>query len=263
MNDNAKILIVDDELPVCKSIAGALVGHNYIIDMALSGEEALKKNEEKQYDVIITDLMMPGMSGMDLLKMIHDKRPGTAIIMITGYPSIKSAVQSIKLGAFDFIPKPFTPNELRSLVSRAMETKYLHEQEQTREKGDETADIIIPEGLYCITDNSWVKIENDGTVRIGVHHILPKTIEKIASVEFPKENEMRYQGEACVAITDSRKNMYRVWTPVSGRIITVNEAVRKDYSKLVKDPYGEGWILLMTPTHLEEEIKSLDVLKSS
>ena len=120
----AKILVVDDEIPVCKSISSVLENERYTVDTALSGEEALKKDKESEYDVIITDLMMPGISGMELLKIVKNKRTDCKVIMVTGYPSLKTAVQSTKLGAFDYIPKPFTPNELR-IIMRKKKFLYL------------------------------------------------------------------------------------------------------------------------------------------
>jgi two-component system response regulator HydG len=116
----SKILVVDDEITVCKSIRQALVCDAYDIDTALSGEEALKKEDEKKFDVIIADLMMPGLSGLDLLKSLKAKNSSAKVIMITGYPTMKTTVQSIQVGAFDYLPKPFLPSQLRSLVARAL-----------------------------------------------------------------------------------------------------------------------------------------------
>ncbi|GAH81411.1 unnamed protein product, partial [marine sediment metagenome] len=156
--------------------------------------------------------------------------------------------------------KPFTPNELRSLVTRALESKHFCEEEVSTEaelkKGTKT-EIFIPQGLYCIPANSWAKIEQDDNVRIGIHHIFLRTLKKIIFIDFPKENETRYQGEACLRITDSNMQVYRLWTPVSGRVIAVNEEIKKDYSKLMKDPYKEGWMLLVAPIHLKDDLKNL------
>ena len=260
MGDKSKILVVDDEISVCKSIVSALEPEQYIVDMALSGEQALKKEAKSKYDVIITDLMMPGISGMELLKKVKKKGPGAKVIMITGYPSIKSAVESIRLGAFDYIPKPFTPNDLRSLVSRALESRRYREREMAVEAGlreEEKEKISVPQGLYCIPENSWAMVEQDGNVRLGIHHIFLRTIGEITSLDLPKVGEIRYQGEACSRVTDSHLYVHRVWTPVGGEVIAVNEEVKKDYSKLVKDPYKGGWILLMAPIHLDEDLRNL------
>jgi CheY-like chemotaxis protein/glycine cleavage system H lipoate-binding protein len=258
MADGARILVVDDELPVCKSVSSALSTEDYSVDMALSAEEALTKEQEETYDVIITDLMMPGLSGMDLLRKLKEKRSDVRIIMITGYPSIKSAVESIKIGAFDYIPKPFTPNDLRSLVARALASKHYHEKREALREGAVAApEVAVPEGLYCIPENSWARLEDAGAVRIGIHHMFLKTIKKISSMELPQPNEMRYQGEACVRLTDSNDHVHKIWTPVSGRIAEINEAVQSRHSRVFEDPYGDGWILLLKSTNLDSELQNL------
>lgn len=255
MPAEAKILIVDDEPPVCRSLASALSGRGYIVDTALNGEEALEKERENHYDVVVADLMMPGISGMDLLKIIKKERPEVMVIMVTGYPSIKTAVESIKLGAFDYLPKPFTPGDLRTLVSRALSRKRLHEEEEAEMVSGPTA-VSIPEGTYVIPDNSWARMEEDGYVRVGIHHLLLRSFNKIESIEFPEVGEMRYQGEASIRITDDQGKIHRLWTPVSGRVIAVNARVADDI-RLMEEPYEYGWIILISPTNLEGDLENL------
>ena len=116
-----RILVVDDELTVCKSIRKVLIREDCEVDMAQSGEEALRKEAEQPYDVMIVDLMMPGLSGMDLLKMLKARNPKARIIMVTGYPTMRNTLQAMQLGAVDFLPKPFLPTTLRNLVAAALE----------------------------------------------------------------------------------------------------------------------------------------------
>lgn len=114
------ILVVDDEQAVCKSIREALLREDYDVDTALGGEEALRLSEKKRYDVFLVDLMMPGIGGLDLLKMLRTGCPSARIIMITGYPTVKNTLQAMQTGAFDFLPKPFLPSTLRTLVAKAL-----------------------------------------------------------------------------------------------------------------------------------------------
>jgi CheY-like chemotaxis protein/glycine cleavage system H lipoate-binding protein len=259
MSDRAKILIVDDEQPVCTSIAEALGDGNYLIDTALSGEEALTKGKTVQYDVVVTDLMMPGISGMELLRSLKQQYPRIMFIMVTGYPSVKSAVQAMKLGAFDYMPKPFTPNDIRSLVVRALAKKRLGDKGHIKEP-----EVVPkkPEQLYCIPDNSWVRIEKDETVQMGIHHKILQTIDEISSLELPKVHDTRFQGETCIVIADSKNHLHRIWTPVSGKVIEVNEEVKHNPAILKDDPYGKGWLLRMAPMHLKNELENLASWKS-
>ncbi len=115
-----RILVVDDELTVCKSIRQVLVGSDYEVDMAQSGEEALSKEAARPYDVMVVDLMMPGLSGLDLLRMLKARNPKARVIMVTGYPTMRNTIQAMQLGAIDFLPKPFLPTTLRNLVAAAL-----------------------------------------------------------------------------------------------------------------------------------------------
>jgi DNA-binding NtrC family response regulator len=115
-----RILVVDDEITVGKSISQALACDDYEIDTALSGAEALQKEGQKKYEIIIADLMMPGLSGLDLLASLRRLGSAARVIVVTGYPTMKTTVQSMQSGAFEYLPKPFLPSELRSAVARAL-----------------------------------------------------------------------------------------------------------------------------------------------
>jgi len=121
--DKAKILVIDDEAIVHESCNRILTGEGYVVEKAFTGQEGFKKMEEEHYDLVITDLKMPGISGMDALKKIKKDSPDIGIIMITGYSTAETAVEAMKLGAFDYLPKPFTPDELTSVVNKALEKR--------------------------------------------------------------------------------------------------------------------------------------------
>ena len=115
-----KLLIVDDEIVVQQSCVDIFNEKSacYDITTVSSGEEALRILEENQFDIILTDIKMPGLPGLQLLPAIKKKYPNTAIIVITGYATVRTAVEAMKLGAVDFIPKPFTPDEIYNAVEK-------------------------------------------------------------------------------------------------------------------------------------------------
>jgi DNA-binding NtrC family response regulator len=121
----AKILVVDDEEVICRSVARILSREEYEVETLLDGEEALRRLEDTVYDLVILDIMMPKVSGIEILQRIRESHPDTDVIMITGLSQIETAVQSMKLGAFDYIPKPFTPEELSLSVDRSLERQRL------------------------------------------------------------------------------------------------------------------------------------------
>ena len=122
---NGRILVVDDEEIVIQSCLRVLSGGGYRVDAARDGLEALKAIDENGYDVLILDIKMPKMDGMEVLQRVKEAHPDIDMIMITGLHEIATAVQAMKLGAFDYLPKPFDPEELELVVARAFERRQL------------------------------------------------------------------------------------------------------------------------------------------
>ncbi|HSD96560.1 MAG TPA: sigma-54 dependent transcriptional regulator, partial [Sulfuricaulis sp.] len=120
-----KILIVDDEEIVLKSCLRILGDGDYEVEAVQDGLEALRKIEASSYDILILDIMMPKIDGLEVLQRVKEMHPDIDIIMITGLSQIKTAVRAMKLGAFDYLPKPFDPDELKLVVQRAFERRQL------------------------------------------------------------------------------------------------------------------------------------------
>jgi DNA-binding NtrC family response regulator len=125
MENSAHILIVDDQINTCKSLQAILKKSGHISDYTLRPEEALKMIRDGHYDLVISDIRMPGMDGMQLLEELKKLQPSLVVIMITGYATIKSAVEAIQKGAYDYLSKPFTPDEVRVIIERAVEHSRL------------------------------------------------------------------------------------------------------------------------------------------
>jgi DNA-binding NtrC family response regulator len=115
-----RILVVDDEDIVRTSCSRTLSPEGYEVRLAKNGVEGLKMASEEKFDLVLTDLKMPDMDGIEVLRIIREKWPETAVIIVTGYQTVDTAVKAIKLGAYDYIEKPFTPDALISAVAEAM-----------------------------------------------------------------------------------------------------------------------------------------------
>jgi len=126
--NKTKILIVDDELVMRESLAGWLERDGHSVQKAASGEEALDKVKETRFDILLLDIKMEGIGGLDVLRQVKESDPDIAVIMITAYGSISTAIQSMKNGASDYLLKPFDPNELGILIE-----KIIRQQAQDRE----------------------------------------------------------------------------------------------------------------------------------
>jgi two-component system sensor histidine kinase/response regulator len=125
MANKRKILIIDDEEVVLDSCTLILEGSDYDIATTMDGTLGLKLVREFQPDLVFVDLKMPGISGFEVLEQIHDLDPTIVTIVITGYATVNSAVEAMKKGAFDFLPKPFTPDEFRLITRRGLERRQL------------------------------------------------------------------------------------------------------------------------------------------
>jgi DNA-binding NtrC family response regulator len=141
-----KILVVDDEKTVCDSIKKILSRKGYEVDNTLNADDAVQKIKENTYDLVITDLMMPKISGMELLQMVKEHYPELEVVVVTGYASIDTAVEATKLGAADYLPKPFTPQELTEITKKALERRSKKRENKSKSKvktdKDEVSDII-------------------------------------------------------------------------------------------------------------------------
>jgi signal transduction histidine kinase len=125
MNDKSKILIIDDEDIVIDSCLQILKSGDYQISTANNGSDGLALMKEYQPDLVYVDLKMPGISGFEVLDQIHEYDPTIVTVVITGFATVNSAVEAMKKGAYDFLPKPFTPDELRLITQRSLERRQL------------------------------------------------------------------------------------------------------------------------------------------
>lgn len=145
MGKREKILIVDDEKIVRESLYHWFEEDNYEVDTAEDGETALQKYEKGKYDILLVDMKMPGMSGLDLLTKVKEIDKDALVILITAFASVPTAITALKNGAFDYITKPVDPDELAHIVNKALEQQALKiENIQLKENIDE---IIKPDNL--------------------------------------------------------------------------------------------------------------------
>ena len=119
----AKILVVDDDKNIRRTVSMALESLDYFVHTAFDGKDAMVQLTGDKYDMIVTDLKMPGMNGMELLEQAIAKYPEIKIVLISAHGTVDNAVDAMKLGAVDFLQKPFTPKELRNLVHNVLETE--------------------------------------------------------------------------------------------------------------------------------------------
>jgi len=136
--DNRHVLIVDDERPVLMTLEALLKRHGYQVDTASTAAQGLKALKSKSPTLVLLDLRLPDADGLEMLDRIKNELPAVQVIILTAHDSLHNAIESIKRGAFHFISKPYAPEELLSLVEKALEKQFLlREAEELREKTEQ------------------------------------------------------------------------------------------------------------------------------
>ncbi len=167
------VLVVDDEEIMQDLMRDILDSSNYSVDIATNGEEALERVKSKKYDLVFTDVRMPKMDGMEFLKRAKAFKPDLDIIMMTGYATVNVAVEAMKLGAFDFITKPFNLDHIRLVAARAIERREL---KKRAEEGEYYKQLSLTDGLTELFNHRYfhqlLKTELSRSERNGRHFCL-------------------------------------------------------------------------------------------
>lgn len=139
MNEPPRILVIDDEEGIRAGCRRALEPEGYVVETAASGQEGLRRFREGNFDLVLIDVVLPDMRGVDLLKPILEKDPDAVCVIITGYATVELAVQAIRSGAYDFLSKPFTADVLRMTVAQGLERRRLSLEAKRLQKIEEEA----------------------------------------------------------------------------------------------------------------------------
>jgi CheY-like chemotaxis protein len=250
-------LIIDDEQVVIDAVVKICSSEGYKVDSANDAKEALVKLEKIDYRLIICDIMMPGLDGFGFLNEISKRQIDSEVIMTTGFSTVENAVKSLQMGAIDFIPKPFTVDELINSVYRAFNYIKIKKSSIYYKNEPKIDYVSAPSDYFKLGYSSWAKEENTGSILIGATDLFVKTIENIASIELLETDDEIVQGNPCAFIKDKEDRTHPLLSPVTGRIIEPNLNLSSSTSIIEKDPYFEGWFYRLLPSESEYELKNL------
>lgn len=258
MERTLNVLVVDDEQVVLDSIKKHLKKDNFTIHTALTAKIGLELLESGSMDIVLTDLMMPEIDGLEFMKEVKDRQPHTPVIMITGYATINTALQATELGAFDYIAKPFTKSELRMVLQRASDLALKSGTvEENSQAGTPEDTQKQKRELKAIGDFSWMMVQDDGSVLLGVERSFLHAIGRIQNIFLPGAGDQIRQGSVYLQIFSSDLRSHTVLSPLSGKVLEVNEKVLANPASTLEDPYGDGWLIRLKPSRFDLEIKQL------
>ncbi len=264
-NPIARILAVDDEAIILDSFRKILVLEGYAIDTVETGQEALGLVQKRDYDFVFSDLKMPEMDGVDVCKSVKHLRPDIDVIIITGYASVESAVETMKFGAMDYIQKPFSENELVAMVKKFQIkreeriAKRIHANvtiTHKEEDGPEKIGFQIPGGVFISKGHCWSKIRPTGVVDIGVDDFARKLIGKIDAIKIDEPGKSVDKGAVLFTIVQ-KEHEISFHAPVSGQIVSVNHGMIDSPGDLESSAYGQNFICSLQADHLDSDLTDL------
>jgi CheY-like chemotaxis protein len=264
----ARILAVDDEAIVLDSFRKILVVAGYSIDTVEKGQEALGLVLARDYDFVFTDLKMPEMDGLEVTKAVKHLRPDIDVIVITGYASIETAVETMKYGAMDYVQKPFTEDELigffnkclirrKDRIERQMKPTVRLLTPSSKESGSQH-EFNVPAGIFVSPNHMWVNIEMNGTARIGLDDFVRKTLPRIDGVELPKLNKSIEKGESLLSIKHGSHTI-NIASPISGKVTLLNTEHAEHPEWIASKPIELSWMCCIDPSNLAEELHSMRI----
>ena len=199
---------------VLDSFRKILVLAGFGVDTVENGPEALGLVQRRDYDFVFTDLKMPGMDGVEVVKAVRHLRPDVDVAVITGYGTIESAVETMQHGAVDYVQKPFTEDELLEFAKKLLIRRQARLEAQ-REPSvrivapavAETAaahEYCVPGGAFVSDGHAWARIEPSGQLRAGLDDFARKALGAVEGVELPRPGQTVERGEPLFTVTRGR-----------------------------------------------------------
>lgn len=267
-NPKARILAVDDEKVVLDSLRKMLTLGGYSIDTVEDGSEALGLVSKRDYDFVFTDLKMPGMDGVEVTKAVRHLRPDIDVVVITGYATIETAVETVRFGAMDYIEKPFTEDELLAFVRTALIKRQARLEKEVRHKirlvkpgtreSKSRFELNVPAGAFISPQHAWARIELNGAVRIGPDDLIRKIFAKVDRVELPEQGKKVHKGETLFSLSYGDYSL-NIPSPVTGQVISVNSEHAEHPEWLAIKPFELSWMCRVEPSDLAAELPGLKI----
>lgn len=245
------ILVIDDEQVVLDAAARLLSAEGFEVVTALDAEKGLELAESAAPDLAVVDLKLPGMSGLEFMDASLARDPDLHIILTTGVSSADQAVAALNHGAFDFLPKPFTYEELMSPVLRA----YRHK--EMREDGVTAAPAASGSELLFLGLQAWAHPLREHVLRLGVTDLFQRTTGEVVEIVLPKVNTEIRQGAPLARIRSRDGHWHVSLAAAGGRVMEANAELVDTPKLLNTDPLSDGWIAGIQSTEFHRDLPNL------
>lgn len=242
--DKGKIIVLDDDPVVtlsCKRILGA---EGYNIITVGRAEDAIKRIEKEEYDLLITDIRLPDSSGIDVLRETRRVQPNTDVVVITGYPTLEDAKESIRLGAFEYIEKPFTPEFMLNVAKKIFDRRgWILRQAYI----NEFRDYIVPlrdreNPVIFYKEGVWARPTSSGLWEMGYDIRYEMASGEMLYVEFLNIKKVE-AGEPFARLLTGSGKIIDLPAPMTAEIREINTRANDVISALFKEHLSEGWLV--------------------
>ncbi|GAB4387730.1 MAG: hypothetical protein Kow0025_02960 [Thermodesulfovibrionales bacterium] len=244
MEKGKRILVLDDDPVVglsCKRILGA---EGYIVSSVMRGEEAIKRISNEEVDLFISDIRLPDIYGIDVLREVRQIQPKTDVVIITGYPTLEDAKESIRLGAFEYLEKPFTPDFMMNVARRVFDKRgwILRKAFIDQFKQYITPLSDLDEKTIFYKEGTWARPVGGGDWEIGFdvrHWFLGGQLLYVDLLDQPGV----VSGEPFARLLSGDGKIQELKAPMSGEVKEKNGNVNDTICSLAKDCLSEGWLI--------------------
>jgi DNA-binding response OmpR family regulator/glycine cleavage system H lipoate-binding protein len=273
MLDEPRLLVVDDEEVICVGCQRIFSRQGFRVDESTDPLRGLSMATEEDYSAILLDVKMRPMDGIQFLEKLRESKPDVPVVLITGYAGVANAASAVRLGASDYVTKPFTPEEITQSVQRAIAKRAAAASEKAVSASASIEFWPLRAGEFRFWQESWLQLASGASVLAGAMHqrmpapptpfegsmrvgvvLRPSLAAAVEAIRLPRAGEMVCQGWTLAGLTLAGQPSRDVPSPISGVVTAVNRRLEKDPWALKDDPCGKGWIACLSPTRFEHDV---------
>lgn len=252
MEKKGKILVLDDDPVVtlsCKRILGA---EGYNIITSDNGKDTLKKVANEEFDLLITDIRLPDINGITVLRESKILQPKLDVVIITGYPNLEDAKESVNLGALEFIEKPFTPDFMINVAKKVFDKRgWILRKAFIDEFRNEIVSLRDTENpVIFYKEGTWARPVKNGIWEIGCDIRYWLLSGQLMYIELPDGIEMVTAGKVFAKMDSGGGQTEEIISPMTGKVIELNHQANTAMSALIRDNLSEGWLLWLVRIEL-------------
>lgn len=244
--EKQRVLIIDDDPVISLSCRKILGAEGFTVSAAEDGESGIKKVSNENFDLIITDVRLPDVNGLIVVKETKTIQPSADIVVLTGYPSLEDATESVRLGALEYLEKPFTPDFMLTTVKKLFDKKGWILRKAFI---DQFKNYIVPASemedvTFYYKDGTWARpaIKEDlWEIGIDIRHFFVSG--QLIYIEIFRNLKTVSAGEPFARLITSDGKTYDIRSPLTGLVTMINEHTNDAISSLLKEYLSEGWFL--------------------